>query len=141
MDASKTMLAICAGILIICLFFCITALTTLRNTVDENETWRAEAQTLVEELNGCIESLKTQNGSSVSPPTSEPSLEVDATQDGYCLREVNGKIGAYTDDGLLIRTFDVSVATLPAAERELLRQGIRLDSWQEIGLLVQDYGG
>ena len=141
MDASKATLAICAGILLICLFFCVTALTTLRNSVDENEAWQAEAQILVEELNGCIESLKSQNNTYTPPSANEPSVEVDATQDGYCLREVNGKIGAYTEDGLLIKTFDVSVATLPAAEREVLCRGIALDTWQQVCSLVQDYGG
>ena len=142
MDASKAISMICAGILIVCLFFCVTALTSLRNAVDENEAWQEEAQGLVQMLNECVESLQVQVGDTSPPPENEPIVDVNATaQEGYCLREINGKIGAYTEDGALIKTFDVAVATLPSSERELLCRGIDLDTWQQVCSLVQDYGG
>lgn len=141
MDISKIWTAICGLTLAVCLTLSITTLTVLRNAVKENDAIQRQAQSLMDELNDCVEVLnQTQTNAEDSLPTSADTETVKPVTDAFVVREVNGKIGVYTEDGYLIRLLEVSVDMLPAADRELLQKGIRVESWKELISLMQDYG-
>ena len=140
MDISKILMLVCSFVLIVCLTLCITTLVVLRNAVAENNSVQENAAALVNDLNGCVEELNEVISSK------EDSVEVSANpdtsagaDDTFYLREINGNIGIYTSDGYLIKLLDVSVETLPSADREALSQGISASSWKELLSLIEDY--
>jgi hypothetical protein len=57
----------------------------------------------------------------------------------YCLRLDGDSLGVYDSEGYLIKSTQIRAALLPAKERERLASGIWVDSWNEAGLLLQDY--
>lgn len=141
MDASKIFTVLCAFLLVICLVLSITALVVMRNAVSESETWQEKAAVLVGNLDSLISDTTEADGSvSTSTDTEdEPSTEADVLYNRFCLRETEGKIGVYTEDGYLIRLMDVSVRTLPQSEQSALADGISVNSWRELIERMQDY--
>lgn len=137
MDTSKILTILCCFILIVCLTFCITALVVLRNAVDESGTVQSRATELVQQLNSCMEVMKNMNGTGDSVQVSTNTAQSEKLT--FCVRESNGKIGIYTADGLLLKVLDVAVETLPEADREALKNGITVASWQELISLIQDF--
>lgn len=140
MESSKILTVLCAFVLVVCLVLSITTLTVLRNAVEENDALQEDAAALVGNLNACVEDLNAALEESDSIPTSsDTSTPTDTLADSFCVREVNGKIGVYTSDGYLVHLLDVSVDTLPAADREALSAGICVGSWRELIAIIQDY--
>ncbi len=138
MDISRIISVMCVFLLAVCLILSITALTVLRNTVDESTRACMEVQ-------GFLESLEENQSVNEEPPETEVevdnSIPVDVLSDRFCMREINGKIAIYTSDGYLVRLLDISVETLPHADQQALQQGIEVSSWKEILALIQDFGG
>ena len=136
MDISRIISVMCVFLLAVCLILSISALTVLRNTVDESTQACLEVQAFLNSMN---EELKA-----TEPPSAETeesnSVPTDVLYENFCMREVNGKIAVYTADGYLIRILDISVETLPEADQAALRQGICVSSWKEILALMQDFG-
>ncbi len=130
MDTSKILLLLCCFILIVCLTFCISTLTVLRNTVDESRAVQTEAAELVNEM----ESLLSEYRDGAIPVLGETS-----DTDRFILRELDGRIGVYTIDNYLLHVLDVSIDTLPPSDREALAVGIPLSSWKELISWIQDY--
>ncbi|MBR3893736.1 MAG: hypothetical protein IKJ35_01165 [Clostridia bacterium] len=140
MDASKILTAICALILLVCLVFSITSLTALRNAVDESAALKESTDALVEELRACLANINTEQPDSDSLPTmGDSSAQTPPPTEAFCLKEANGKIGVFTSDGYLVRLLEVSVDSLPPADREALSVGITVGSWRELMSLIQDY--
>lgn len=137
MDVSRIISVMCVFLLSICLILSITALTVLRNTVDESAQACLEVQSF-------LESLEADEMKETEPQSEETqvdnSLPVDVLTNQFCLREVNGKVAIYTADGYLVRQLDISVELLPQADREALKEGICVSSWKEILALIQDFG-
>lgn len=136
MDIPKILTVICGFLLIVCLVFSITALTSLRHAIDETDALKTSANAILRRLDGYVETLEN--------PQTEDSIPTVAPEDGhaksgYCIRTVGKKIGIYTADGALIQLLDVNPDTLPTAEREALQNGITVHSWQEMLSLLADY--
>jgi len=140
MDASKILTAVCALILLVCLVFSITSLTALRNAVDESAALKESTDDLIEELRACVANIYAEQKESDSLPTmKDPSAPTTVPTESFCLKESNGKIAVFTSDGYLVRFLDVSLDTLPPADREALSVGITVGSWRELISLIQDY--
>ena len=128
------------------LSLCVTSVVLICNVANESKT-------AAETVSGQIEVLKKQLDEIESVPNApivEPSdktetdstdVDADILYDVFCVRETNGKIGIYTEEGYLIRTLNVNVATLPAIDREKLSDGIAVNSWRELISLIEDYEG
>ena len=139
MDISKLLSILCCFILTVCLTLCISTLVVLRNAIDENSAVNGEAEALVDKLDGCIDELNeaiTQKDSVSASVDTDTDVNIEG---GFFLRESNGVIGVYTTDGTLLHLLDVSVNTLPSADREALKKGIKVSSWRELISLIQDY--
>lgn len=137
MDISRIISVTCVFLLAVCLILSITALTVLRNAVDESTQACMEVQYF-------LESLEDQQMNDEPPQTDvevDNSIPVDVLSNRFCMREINGKIAIYTSDGYLVRLLDISVETLPHADQQALQQGIEVSSWKEILALIQDFGG
>ena len=137
MDISRIISVMCVFLLAVCLILSITALTVLRNAVDESTRACMEVQCF-------LESLEDQQINEEPPQTDvevDNSIPVDVLSNRFCMREINGKIAIYTSDGYLVRLLDISVETLPHADQQALQQGIEVSSWKEILALIQDFGG
>ena len=141
MDTSKIFTVLCGFLLLICLTLSITTLVVLRNAVDETNAWQTQAEALVDELGGCVATLNDSQWTdgSVSASTNPSDSESETQAEAYWIRETNGKIGIYTDDGYLVQLTDIVINTLPAADRQAIESGICADSWQAVIRLMQSY--
>lgn len=140
MDMSKIMTALCGFTLAVCLVLSVTTLTVLRNTIKEHDAVQQEAQCLVDDLNEYAKMLRQEESDDASLPTSTVPSGTVTVSGAITVRESGGKIGIYTEEGYLIRLLDVSVESLPSADREALKKGIRVESWKELLSLIEDYG-
>ena len=69
-----------------------------------------------------------------------PALHaVDAPAETYVIRTYNGIVGVFDGDGLLIRTVNTAVDTLPAADREALENGITAESFERMCEIADMY--
>lgn len=73
--------------------------------------------------------------------TAQESDEPDgpAVEGGYILTASEGTLGIFRDGELILRT-DVPLATLREADRVQVEAGIRLESYEEALMLLEDFG-
>ena len=70
----------------------------------------------------------------------EPPPIEDTTGYPYLLRNYEGKLAVFTDD--LVQpdmVFDVYVRTLPELDQQELQRGVRVQSYDELTALIEDY--
>lgn len=139
MDTSRLILVLGCFALAVCLVLSITALSSLRNAIAENDAAQDEAAILISNLHGYWESVNDAQEDGESLPTLGDSANTQENHSRYLIRESNGKIGVFTNDGYLIRLVDVNVSTLPTQAREVLSEGIVASSHEEVDLILQDY--
>ena len=60
----------------------------------------------------------------------------------YLLREVNGRLCAFRagEERVPVLMTTISTAHLRAADREALQRGVPADDWEELLLLLEDFG-
>lgn len=77
----------------------------------------------------------------VTSPAMHAAADADdaPAEAGYLIREYNGIIGVFDADGLLLRTVNVAVSTLPACDREALDEGITAATFEEMNSIVDMY--
>lgn len=80
------------------------------------------------------------------PKTSNTNAEETSIQitvnDKYTVREFEGQIGIFTnDEAKPIEVFETSVSLLPQSDRELLKNGITVDTPEELQKLIEDFTG
>ena len=77
----------------------------------------------------------------VSPD--ETSNEATDTNDtyGWIIREHEERIGIFNSENVLIHVIETHIKTLPVADRELLREGIWVNSRKELLSVIEDYTG
>lgn len=138
MDTSRIFSLISAFLLLITLTLSITTLVVLRNAIAESEEVLGAAEDLIGELDMAVGALKEES-IYTSTDTVDPSVDADVLYQRFCMKETNGKIGVYTEDGYLVRIIDVNVTLLPKKERTALQEGITVNSWRELAELIQDY--
>jgi len=68
-------------------------------------------------------------------PTNTPPAEGEKT---YTIKEFDGKIGVFEGDAL-IRIVDVDLSTFRAEDRNLLREGIKVTTREEVLGILEDY--
>ena len=135
MDMAKLFTVICMFLLIVCLVFSITSLVSLRNALAENDLLQAEAEALNARLDDCVDQLNQQLKEHFLPTSATPTMN----EPTLLVREINGIVGVYTQDGELLYSVELSSLTLPPAEREALANGIEVHGWKELLALVRDY--
>ena len=87
---------------------------------------------------GVVYALPEESGGPSS--SSEPPTLEDTSQYPYLLRTYDGKLAVFTDD--LVQpdlVFDVYVRTLPEYDQEQLEHGIRVESYDKLTSLIEDY--
>lgn len=57
----------------------------------------------------------------------------------WIIKEYEGRIGVFSEDGVLLEVIDIYVKTLPETDKNLLRDGIRVNSEQALKAIVEDY--
>ena len=142
MDISKLLTLLCAILLMITLLLSVTSVFMLK----EISQWNAGSYVKNEDENDSTEvtdnTESNEEETMVNSTENEvpPSIDADILYNQFYICEVNGKIGIFCDEGQqLIRMLNVNVATLPQSDREKLKKGIRVNSWNELVLLIQDY--
>ncbi|MBR2721933.1 MAG: hypothetical protein IKB75_04055 [Clostridia bacterium] len=140
MDVPKILIALCGLILLICLTLSITTLSSLRNAIAENGLIVEEAEELIDQLDGYVDVFS--QAAKDEADLENADILVDATQkeSQFMIKEINGKIAIYTAQGQFLFESDTHVSTLPAKEREEIRQGILCSTLEELLLRMQDYG-
>ena len=94
------------------------------------------AQALLDTLQ---ESLEQAESVEKSTEETDTDTTVDSVHDVFYLREANGRIGIFTEQGYPIRMLTVDVATLPEVDRLALSDGICVTSLSELIALIEDY--
>ena len=146
MNTSKLFTLLSAFLVIIALMLTVTSVTVLNNTVTESKDWHTRTASILSSLSNLEKKECEESKSSLAPdnetlpahPT-PPDTDADILYNKFCMRETNGKIGIYCDDGQLISLLDVSVQTLPIKDQKALSHGIYVTSWDELISLIQDY--
>lgn len=138
------------------------------NTAEYFRDYRSSVTNLLSSLYGQLDDLREEQANTPAykdaltegEPTTDPTTQTepgtdapdttaqspeppvtDAAAVAYTVRELDGRIGIYGEDGTLLRTVNVSVATLPRADREQLAVGITLTSRDELEALILDFSG
>ena len=85
-----------------------------------------------------VEELPQDGPGPLEESRAEPPEEEVAA--GYLLGEYNGRVSVLSPDTREPEMiFDIFVRTLPDADQQLLRQGIRVDTYEELTRLIEDY--
>lgn len=138
MDTTKLFTILCAFLLLICLILSITSLIIIGHVLNETDAWQERAAVLVDTIDRRIAQFGNGNDLPASTET-EPDVEADILYNRFTLKETNGKVGVYSEEGYLIRTFNIKVTTLPREARDALSKGITFNSWRELIALIEDY--
>ena len=138
MDTSKILTILCAFILVVCLTLCITSLVTLRNAIEENEAVQSSAMEIVAELDHYLDTLQKTDFNEDDVSVSVTPSETECCY--FLIRATDYGIGIYSTEGYLIKQLNVAVSSLPLQDQQLLKEGIKAESWKEIISYIQDYG-
>ena len=144
MDLSKLFTVLCAFLLVIALTLVVTVTVVLHNAINVSNGWEGTSDACAESI-GADSAPKADavpnEGSTKEQATEEkePSVDADVLYQRLWIREAGGRIGVFSDEGYLIRTVDVDVATLSPSDQKALREGICVTSWKEFLALIQDY--
>lgn len=141
MNWTRLILVLCIFLLCACLVFAITALTALRNAVAETGQVRQEAQSMLDNVEDALRSAQDTGNPGTGSSAGDSAQQVGVLYDQFCIRESGGQVAVYTASGELVRLTGIPVSALPKADREALRDGIRLTSWKEVLALLEDLEG
>ena len=146
MDKTKWLLVVCSLIMAASLFFSAASVVLLLKMEREMEEYEEEFEQTLKSINADVKSAKQTLASILtkveafqSTDQNDANTETGVLFERLCIREADGKIGVFTEDGFLIRTIDVIIQTLPEADREALSQGITVNSWRELISLIEDF--
>lgn len=132
MNGNRLLILLCGAILAVCLVLSITALTALRNTVDETADVNMQTKALLCDLQTAID--ETENAVPVVSIESEKKTGSD-----FCMKSVGDHVEIYTEGDLLVRRVEINPETLPKKDRELLEAGIHRDTFREMLALIRDF--
>ena len=135
MDISKLLTLLCAILLMLTLLLSVTSVFMFK----EISQWNVESYLKNEDKSDsttATDSTDHAENNEEEPLVNgtqnedSPSVDADILYNKFYIRELHGK---------LIRTLNVKVAALPQSDREKLKNGIRVNSWNELVSLIQDY--
>ena len=69
------------------------------------------------------------------------TVETADSEPIYFLREIDGLIGIFSEDNVMLERLDVAVMTLPAKDREMISKGITVKGTKNLEALKQDFTG
>lgn len=73
-------------------------------------------------------------------PESPSSLREEPDAGGYLLGAYNGRVSVLSPDTREPEMiFDIFLRTLPEPDQQLLREGIRVETYEELTRLIEDY--
>ena len=87
-------------------------------------------------LNNIIIEATSHNIDTDTPAINTNDISQTAIE--YELKEYNGKIGVYKN-GALVYTLNTYVFTLPEADKQLLKDGIKASSYEELKKIIEEY--
>ncbi len=57
----------------------------------------------------------------------------------YIMREYDGKLAIFRDDGSVYKVYEINVELLPEYDQKLLKDGIQITGEEELRARVEDY--
>lgn len=57
----------------------------------------------------------------------------------YIMREHDGNLAVFNDDGTIYKIFEINVELLPEYDQKLLKKGIQITGEEELRARVEDY--
>ena len=80
------------------------------------------------------------NEKAPSETQSEPLAKtIIAEETRYLMREHEGKVAVFNEDGTVYRIFEVNVSLLPEYDKILLKEGIEIAGDGELRARIEDY--
>ncbi|MEM1484777.1 hypothetical protein V6615_07815 [Oscillospiraceae bacterium PP1C4] len=90
---------------------------------------------------GAVYALPQDTPAGLTPPSSSVPYSSEETSGyPYLLRTYEGKLAVFTTD--LVQpdmVFDVYVRTLPELDKEELERGVRVENYDKLTALIEDY--
>ena len=71
--------------------------------------------------------------------SSQQSSDQDPQSGGYLIKDLDGFITIFDEYGNIVRITDLQTKTLPATDRELLKNGITVSDREELYEVLSDY--
>ena len=71
--------------------------------------------------------------------TTPETTQIDSPCSVWLVKEYFGQIGVFDDSGSLISVIEIYTKTLPETDRNLLREGISVNSREALESLIEDY--
>lgn len=120
--------AVCSILMLAILFLTIFTVKKKEKATDEQETdtWASQTEYV-------YVYVSPENTSNDAPDTSDTY--------GWIVREHEERIGIFNSDNVLIHVIETHIKTLPVADRDLLREGIKVNSRKELLAIIEDYTG
>lgn len=123
--SKRNLLFICAAVMFSALAYAVVFSLVIRSEING----------FVSRLGGLVEATRDNLPSSTEITDPKPEIS-----DGYTLLEYEKKIGVFgTEQRELLGVFDVYAATLPHADRDMLKEGIHVSTKEELVSLYEDY--
>ena len=57
----------------------------------------------------------------------------------YIMREYDGKLAVFNDDGTVYKIYEINVELLPEYDQKILKKGIQITGEEELRARVEDY--
>ena len=83
--------------------------------------------------------LPSDRASADSIIEQQPISQEESVDNYYYLRDYNGRIGVYQGEKLLQCT-EIPVSSLRNSDQLLIEKGISTDSWDDLLMLLEDFG-
>ena len=135
------LLTVFGVMLALCLFLSIASVVMLSKSRERAALVAAQNEERMEEIFSRLENIEQSDLQ--TDATDDESVETNADalgSDGFLIRELDGKIGVYKKDGALLKKVDIPIKILPKKEQQAVKNGIEVDSIDELLKMMQDIG-
>ena len=135
------LLTVFGVMLALCLFLSIASVVMLSKSRESAALVAAQNEERMEEIFSRLENIEQSDLQ--TDATDDESVETNADalgSDGFLIRELDGKIGVYKKDGALLKKVDIPIKILPKKEQQAVKNGIEVNSIDELLKMMQDIG-
>ena len=95
--------------------------------------------TAVSVFMGTFVSRDTDEAPSQPQSSEELAKTVIVDRVRYTMREFEGKLAVFEEDGTIYKIYEINVSLLPEYDQKLLKNGIRISTEDELRARVEDY--
>ena len=134
----KSIIVLCIYVTVM-LVICALTVRVLKKAIPSNDIPNEDTETKAPAVTEIVYIPIISEDFSESTTETESQTETQKTE--YLVKNYEGKIGIFTENGTLVRIIDVYIKTLPKADQRLLEKGFSVTDESELRAILQDYTG